>query len=132
MPEAQDPLQPSMEFLTPAECAEVDKALLTSQDKFMARVAIYALRALKQVGEQQNQAIADLRPNQIADWVFNDPSLQDNIDQDFRRFFSQIVISALKPLTQAAQENGVAIEDLSLSQLITWFEQEARKRILET
>ena len=117
------------EFLTPDECAEVDKALLTSRDRFSVRVAIYALRSLKQVAQQSNQAIADLDPQQIADWVANDPGLQQGMDSNFKPFFTQLTVSAIKPLERSAADAGVAIEELTVPQVVAWFEKEAKLRL---
>jgi hypothetical protein len=122
-------MQPNTEFLTPDECAAVDRALMTSHDRFATRVAIYALRSLKQIAQQNNTAIAALKPNQIQAWVAQDESLQGEIDQEFRQFFSQLVISSLKPLNQAAQAANGAIEDLTVAQVVQWFEQEAKLKL---
>ncbi len=119
----------STEFLTPEECHEVDKALLTSRERFSSRVAIYALRSLKQVAQQSGQAIADLSPDQIADWVANDPSLQSSMDSNFKTFFTQLTISAMKPLQRSAADGGVAIEELTVPQVVAWFEKEAKLRL---
>jgi hypothetical protein len=121
--------QPSTEFLTPEECAEVDKALLTSRDKFTARVAIYSLRSLRQIAQQSGQTIADLQTQQIAEWVANDPSLQQSVDSNFKGFFTQLTIASLKPLHQSAAEAGVAIEGLTVPQVVAWFEKEAKRRL---
>jgi hypothetical protein len=125
------------EFLTPEECAEVDKALLTSQGKFTTRVAIYALRSLKTIAQQENCTIADLQPDQIEDWIYQDESLQDNgglletreASQKFRQFFCNLVISSIKPLKQAAQELEIQVEQLTVPQVIAWFEADAKKRL---
>ncbi|MBW4472360.1 MAG: hypothetical protein KME45_18600 [Stenomitos rutilans HA7619-LM2] len=119
-------MQPSNEFLTPEECAEVDKALLTSREKFSARVAIYALRSLRQIAQENTTSITQLDPQQIEDWVYQDESLQTGLDREFRQFFAQLVIASLKPLKQIAQEAGVAIEALTVSQVIIWFERQAK------
>jgi len=122
-------LPASTEFLTPDECHEVDKALLTSRERFSARVAIYALRSLKQVAQQSGQAIADLSPEQIADWVANDPSLQSGMDSNFKNFFTQLTISAMRPLQRSAADGGVAVEKLTIPQVVAWFEKEAKLRL---
>jgi hypothetical protein len=122
-------MQPSVEFLTPEECAEVDKALLTSREKFSARVAIYALRSLKFVAQANGVAITQLDPQQIEDWVYQDESLQTGLDREFRQFFAQLVIASFKPLKQAAASGGVAIEELSASNVIAWFEQQAKRNL---
>lgn len=122
-------MQPTTEFLTPDECAEVDKALLTSREKFSARVSIYALRSLKQIAQTNQVPIETLQQEQIEDWIYQDESLQQGIDNEFKKFFSQLVISSVKPLKQAAQEAGVTIEHLTVPQVVTWFEKEAKLRL---
>jgi hypothetical protein len=122
-------MQPTTEFLTPEECAEVDKALLTSREKFSARVAIYALRSLKQIAQANNVPIETLQPEQVEDWVYQDKSLQQGIDSEFKKFFSQLVLSSMKPLRQVSQEAGVAIEQITVPQVVSWFEKEAKLRI---
>jgi len=127
----------STEFLTPEECAEVDKALLTAHGKFTTRVAIYALRSLKAIAAYENIKIADLQPNQIEDWVYQDPSLQGGPDlgdngaasRQFRQFFTHLVISSINPLKQTAQELNLEIEQLTVPQVIAWFETEAQKQL---
>jgi hypothetical protein len=122
-------LDSNIELLTVEECNAVDAALLTAHGKFNARVAIYALRSLKQISRETGQAIAELQPNTIATWVESDPSLQHNVDNNFRSFWTRLVLSAMQPLTQAAENAGVAIADLTVQQVIQWFEQEAKKAI---
>jgi tRNA A37 N6-isopentenylltransferase MiaA len=119
-------MQPSNEFLTPEECAEVDKALLTSREKFSARVAVYALRSLKQIAQANGVTITQLDSQQIEAWVYQDESLQTGIDREFRQFFSQLVIASMKPLRQMAAAAGVPIEAIGLAQVIDWFEQQAK------
>lgn len=122
-------MQSSTEFLTPEECAEVDKALLTSHDKFTVRVTIYALRSLKSIAQEHHISIDTLRPQQIEDWIYQDSSLQQGIDQEFRKFFSQLVISSFKPLKQIAMQLDTEIEALAVPQLINWFEGKAKARV---
>ncbi len=122
-------MQPVLEFLTPTECTEVDRALLTASDKFAARVAIYALRSLKQIAQETGSAIEQLTPEQIEDWIYQDPNLQEVLDSGFKPFFYRLVYSSLTPLNQVAQMNGVAIADLALFQVIQWFEAEAKKKL---
>lgn len=122
-------MEPSLEFLTPEECAQVDRALLTSSDKFAARVAIYALRSLKQIAQATGSAIEQLTPDQIEDWVYQDPNLQAGLDSAFKPFFFRLVSSSLTPLNQAAQMNEATIADLTLLQVIQWFETEAKQKL---
>jgi len=42
------------------------------------------------------------------------------------KFLTRLTISSLKLLKHIAQEHGVAIEDLTTQQLITWFEKDAK------
>ncbi|NJN87541.1 MAG: hypothetical protein HC881_16060 [Leptolyngbyaceae cyanobacterium SL_7_1] len=127
MTDSQAPEQ----FLTPEESAEVDRAMLTARDRFSARVSIYSLRALKQIGQQQEVPIEALQAETITNWVEQDPTLQpeQGFDSNFKRFFSRLVISSLKPLKQIAVEREMAIETLTPAQVITWFEKEAKLRI---
>jgi hypothetical protein len=122
-------MDPSSELLTHEECAQVDGALLTSRDKFTVRVAIYALRLLKQIARETGQTIAAIDPQTIALWIASDPSLQKGLDDPFRDFWTQLVIAALKPLTQAAQSAGVSLENLQVPQVIQWFEQVAKREL---
>jgi hypothetical protein len=126
-------LQEPMQFLTPEESAEVDQALLTSRDKFLTRVAIYSLRSLKQLSQQSNLPVENITAQQIADWIENDENLRREAEanQSFGPFFTQLVLSSLKPLRQVAESEGKAIADLTPSQVIAWFEQEAKARVGE-
>jgi type II secretory pathway component PulK len=126
-------LQEPMQFLTPEESAEVDQALLTSRDKFLTRVAIYSLRSLKQLSQQSGLAIENITAQQIADWIENDESLRQEAEanQSFGAFFTQLVLSSLKPLRQVAESAGKAIAELTPSQVIAWFEQEAKAKVGE-
>jgi hypothetical protein len=122
-------LDPHTEFLTVEECHTVDAALLTAHGKFNARVAIYALRSLKQIALETGIPIAELQPATIATWVESDPSLQNNLDTNFRSFWTKLVLSAIKPLNQAADSAGVTIAQLDIAQVIGWFEQIAKAEI---
>ncbi|HEY9638968.1 MAG TPA: hypothetical protein V6C57_00710 [Coleofasciculaceae cyanobacterium] len=124
--------QPALpEFLTFDEVAEVDKALLTARDKFSARVALYSLRSLKLIAEKYGVAIADLSSQQITSWVAADPTFQSQpgFDEGFKQFFAKLVISSLNPLKQIALEAEGAIEDLTVSQVVAWFEKAAKLRL---
>ncbi|MBW4521735.1 MAG: hypothetical protein KME16_18800 [Scytolyngbya sp. HA4215-MV1] len=122
-------MQSATEFLTMEECAAVDQALMTAQDKFATRVAIYALRSLKQIALQTGVAIAQLEQTQIEDWIYQDASLQGTIDTEFKKFFSNLVIASLKPLRQISQESGVALESLTIAAVVGWFERQAQAKM---
>lgn len=123
-------MQAKFDFLTVDECAQVDAALLTAQDKFATRVAIYALRSLQPIAQAYNTAIPDLTPAQIEDWVYQDEILQTHVDRDFKPFFARLVFSSIKPLLQAAQNLDSAIEQLTVPQIIAHFEHEAKQRLM--
>lgn len=120
-----------IEFLTVEEVTEVDQALLTAQDKFLARVSLYSLRTLKQITQNTGQTIEEVTPEQIEDWIMQDEAIQQQIESDasFLNFFSRIMLSSLKPLSQIAQEEGVPIESLTVPQVVQWFEKEAKIRL---
>ena len=62
-------------FLTPEESAEVDKALMTSRDRFLTRIALYSLRSLKKIAQESGQAIEETTPQQVLAWVEQDESI---------------------------------------------------------
>ncbi|MGF1497217.1 MAG: hypothetical protein ACFB8W_10390 [Elainellaceae cyanobacterium] len=129
------PNSSSNDFLTPEESAQVDQALLTSRERFSARVAIYSLRVLKQISQQTGQAIADITDQALADWVAQDTvtaqvSAQGlDTDDSFKQFFIRLVQSSRRPLGQIAQASGQPLEELTPEQVITWFEAEAKRRV---
>jgi len=108
------------DFLTPEECAEVDMALLSSKEKFSARLAIYALRVLKQVAGETGLPVTEVSNQQVMDWVRNDESIQQSIqvDASFELFFTNLVVASLRPLRQIAVEAGGAIEQLTVKQVV--------------
>lgn len=132
MAEPLQPIQPN-DFLTLEESAAVDQALLTSREKFTSRVAIYSLRSLKQISQETGVPIKQLPTQAIVNWVERDQSTASGLETDasFKSFFTQLVLSSLKPLTQAAQEAGTTIEELSPTQVIAFFEKEAKDRIAQ-
>jgi hypothetical protein len=123
-------MEPLADFLTPEECAEVDRALLSSKEKFSARLAIYALRVLKQIAGVRGLPVAEVTNGQVMDWVRNDESIKGAIELDasFELFFTNLVIASLRPLRQIAVEVGGAIEQLTVKQVVAWFEKDAKIR----
>lgn len=113
------------EFLTAEEAAKVDAALLVTKDKFVARLAIYALRSLQQISRETGKTIEEITPVEVASWVQKDEAIRQQIDLDanFTQFFSNLVVSSQKPLAQAAVATNTSIADLSVEQVIAWFEQ---------
>lgn len=64
--------QPSTQFLSLEESAKVDAALLTSPEKFLARLTISSLRILQHIAQEYDIKIEDLTAQQIIDWFEKD------------------------------------------------------------
>lgn len=120
-----------MEFLTQDEAIQVDAALLSSKEKFSTRLAIYALRCLKEISQNEEIIIENIKPEQVQSWIENDANFQENLELDanFKNFFSQLILAALNPLKQAAQAENIPIKELTVKQLIQWFEQESKQNL---
>ena len=56
------------EYITTAEAADVDRALLPTHEKFLARITISSLRLLAKIAVDQKVAIEDLTPELIIAW----------------------------------------------------------------
>jgi hypothetical protein len=112
------------QFLSPEECAQIDQTLLPTRDRFSIRITVYSWRYLQQVSSGLGVAIADLQPQQITDWLNNDPQMQasDHLDDTFTDWFSNLLTASLTPLGKIAQQKEVAIENLTIQQIIDWFE----------
>ena len=68
MNQQQSPAQ----FLTPEESADVDKALLTSPEKFLTRLTISSLRLLKLIAEDLAIPMDELTYKQVIAWLEKD------------------------------------------------------------
>ncbi len=66
----------SVQFLTEAESAEVDKALLSSPEKFLARLTISTAKLLQVIATDLNTPIEALTPAQIIQWFEQDAKLK--------------------------------------------------------
>ncbi|MDJ0519203.1 MAG: hypothetical protein QNJ74_24085 [Trichodesmium sp. MO_231.B1] len=117
-------MQQSMEFLTPEESAQVDGALLTSKDKFSTRLAIYSLRCLRQIAKETGLTPEEIPAEQVKTWIKNDENLKQNLDIDanFENFFTRLVMASLSPLKEVAQESAVPLQDLTVQQVVKWYE----------
>jgi hypothetical protein len=124
-----------MDFLTTFEgVEEVDRALLTTKDKFLARVALYSLQSLKKIAAETGQAIEAITPQDVLSWIERDKTIQPDVDdrEAFQMFFTQLVMSSLKPLQRiAADEESGAIGNLTSTQVVQWFEQDAKLRMAQ-
>jgi hypothetical protein len=123
-------MQPPMEFLTSEEAIQVDAALLSSKEKFSTRLAIYALRCLKQIAAEKEISVEAVTAQQVSNWIKKDENIQQQLelDSNFELFFTRLVLSSLKPLKQIAQSEQQPIENLTLKQVVSWFEQESKIR----
>ena len=121
-------MQPSMEFLTAEESAQVDAALLTSKDKFSTRLAIYSLRCLSQIAAETGLPPEKITPEQVNAWIEQDENIQQHLDVDrnFQNFFTRLVMASLPHLKQVAQEFDLPVQDLTVKQVVQWFEKKGK------
>jgi hypothetical protein len=64
------------EFITTAEAASVDRALLSTHEKFLTRITISSLRLLAKIAADGEVSIADLTPELIIAWFEADSKRQ--------------------------------------------------------
>jgi hypothetical protein len=67
---------PTTQFLTPEESADVDKALLSSSEKFLTRLTISSLRLLKHIAKDTGVTVEELTPQQVIDWFEKDGKIR--------------------------------------------------------
>jgi hypothetical protein len=86
---------------------------------------------LKEIAKNEDIKIENIKPEQVQSWVKNDHNFKEKLELDgnFNQFFSQLVISSLKPLKQVAQAENIPIQDLTIKQLINWFEHESQQNL---
>ncbi len=116
------------QFLSPEECTQIDQTLLPTRDRFSIRITVYSWRYLQQVSTGLGVVIADLQHQQITDWLNNDPQMQasEHLDDTFTDWFSNLLAASLAPLGKIAQQKEVAIENLTIQQIIDWFEAQVK------
>lgn len=68
--------QSPMQFLTSEESADVDKALLSSPEKFLTRLTISSLRLLKHIAQDTGVTVEELTHQQIVDWFEKDGKIR--------------------------------------------------------
>lgn len=124
------------QLLTIEESQLVDGALLTSKEKFSARVAIYALRVLKEIAVERQIDLEDVGRPQVLHWLKTNPAIQAQfasspmeVDGSFETFWCQVLMSALRPLNEAAEASSVVVSDLSPRQILDRFEQQSRETL---
>lgn len=68
--------QPTVQFLSPEESADVDKALLASSEKFLTRLTISSLRLLKHIAQDTGVTVEELTHQQVIDWFEKDAKIR--------------------------------------------------------
>lgn len=71
-----EPQQPTTQFLTPEESADVDKALLSLHEKFLTRLTISSLRLLKHIAKETGVTVEELTHQQVIDWFEKDGKIR--------------------------------------------------------
>ncbi len=67
--------QPS-QFLTIEDSAQVDAALLASNEKFLTRLTVSSLKLLKHIAQEYAVSIEDLTTQQIIAWFEKDSKIR--------------------------------------------------------
>ncbi|BAY74147.1 hypothetical protein NIES25_05570 [Nostoc linckia NIES-25] len=70
------PHQPSTQFLTLEESAQIDAALLSSPEKFLTRLTLSSLKLLKYIAQEYGVAIEDLTSEQVIAWFEKDAKIR--------------------------------------------------------
>jgi hypothetical protein len=65
-----------VQFLTEAESADVDHALLSNSEKFLTRLTLSSWKLLQKIAEDYQVALADLSHEQIIDWFERDSKIR--------------------------------------------------------
>jgi len=65
-----------IEFLTPEESADVDKALLSSSEKFLTRLTISSLRLLKIIAQDVGVTLDELTHQHVVEWFEKDGKIR--------------------------------------------------------
>ena len=68
--------QSPAQFLTAEESADVDKALLSASEKFLARLTISSLRLLQIVAADLDVAMEELTHQQVITWFEKDGKIR--------------------------------------------------------
>ena len=152
----QDPIQ----FLTLAEAHAIDGAMLSTMDKFMTRITVSSMRIINQISEELKVHGEEISSSQIVNWIEHDSQIRKtqgedaaflkwtspHPDLDFEdtrqdvvteanlssheKFLTRMVISALSELMAIAKDYDLHIENLSVAQIITWMERDAKNKKL--
>ena len=111
---------------------------MTNRDKFAARAAVYAFQILKDIAQSQNDRSLDvfsdsISPSEIRQWLSESEASQQLVtaqglewDDQFLDFWTQLIDSAQRSLREAAEAQSIPLAELSLDDIIHWFEQRSR------
>ncbi len=69
-------LEPTAQFLTPEESAQVDVALMSSPEKFLTRLTLSTHKLLKYIANDLDTPVEDLTTEQIIAWFENDAKIK--------------------------------------------------------
>lgn len=69
-------LDQTVQFLTPEESAEVDKALMTSPEKFLTRLTISTAKLLKVISKDLETPVEQLSAKQIIEFFEKDAKIK--------------------------------------------------------
>lgn len=72
----------NQQFLSPEESLEVEKALLTSSEKFLTRLTISSLRLLQVIAQDLGTSVDELTSNQIIRWMEKDSKTRKEEGKD--------------------------------------------------
>ena len=63
-------------YLSQEEALDVQTAMLSTHEKFLARITISSLRLLQQIAQEEQVKVEDLTPKQITQWFERDAQLK--------------------------------------------------------
>jgi hypothetical protein len=70
------------QYLSTTEAKEVDRALLSTHEKFLTRITISSLRLLQQIANDEGVKIEQLTTQNIIQWFERDAALKRESGQD--------------------------------------------------
>jgi hypothetical protein len=70
------------QYLSPNESADIDTALLSTSEKFLARLTISSQRLLQAIAQDYQLEIAELTHTQIIQWFENDSKAKREQGED--------------------------------------------------
>jgi hypothetical protein len=84
-------LDQTLQFLTPEESAEVDSALLTTPEKFLARLTLSTAKLLSYIAQDLNTSVELLTNQQVIQWFEADSKRkrEQGIDASVLRWEAQ-------------------------------------------